>query len=98
MTERQEDVYGHELEIAAKRKAWEQQKKAEVQQAEREQKQAALESYLRRRAQAWEETTGSEPPSEELKRWRQQYLDEQEQKHQAELAERRARAEAEYHF
>ena len=89
--------YGAELEKQRLREEWQRQKKAEAEQRARAAKQGSLESYMRRRAQAWEETTGSEPPFEELNRWQQQYLDEQERTHQAERAAKLHAVEAEHY-
>jgi hypothetical protein len=85
---RQTDPYAHALELRQKRAAWEKEREERRKAKEREQKQRELTAYLKRRGQAWRDHTGTEPPLEELQRWRREYLDEQEFMHQVEREQR----------
>jgi hypothetical protein len=100
MTERRswtpDQQYEHQRELAQKRAAWDEQRRVQREQEQRDQKRAALEGHLSRRAQDWFDTTGSTPPASVMERWQQQYLDEQELVRQAEREARLAKAEEGY--
>ena len=66
----------HQKELAARRKAWEEQRKAEAEQRERQKKQDRLGEYLGRRTEAWADHTGSLPPDGMISRWQEEYIDE----------------------
>jgi hypothetical protein len=83
----------HQRDLDARRAAWEQEQKQERERKEREAKQAQLEGYLRRRAQAWEHATGTTPPMDVLQRWQEEYTDQQEAAYQQERAAKLAEAE-----
>jgi hypothetical protein len=72
---RQEDPYLAKLENDRKLAAWEAQQKERKEQKEREEKRAALQAYLRTRAQEWADTTGEQPGPDERRRWQREYLD-----------------------
>jgi hypothetical protein len=76
MTERPDlDPHGLALENSRKLAEWKQQKKAEAEHQEREQKRAGLEEYLRGRARDWRDHVGEEPTPEEWRDWRREYMD-----------------------
>jgi hypothetical protein len=88
----------HQRELAEQRRQWEQRKKVEAEQRERQAKQAELESYLQRRARTFMDYTGEQPTLEDLEGWRAEYLDEQERRYQAEREAKLKAAEAEYNY
>jgi hypothetical protein len=99
MTERPEsDVYGHHLEMQRKREEWFAEKKRKAEEEERARKQAALESYLRHRAQEWRDYTGSEPTPEESANWQREFLAERLAEQEVEREVKLAEAEENYHF
>jgi hypothetical protein len=85
-------------EMAQQRQAWDKQRAAEAAQRERDRKQRELESYLKRRGQEWQDTTGTTPPADVLAQWQREYADLKEAEYQAERQARIAAAEAEYGF
>ncbi len=98
MTTGRQDSYADELERRKQLDAWKARKRAEAEARDRAQKQADLEAYLKRRADAWVATVGStEGLNEELPRWRRQYLDTREAEAQAEREAKLAQAEAEHY-
>jgi hypothetical protein len=70
----QQDSYLRHLENEAKLKAWKQQKKAEAEQKEREQKQARLHSYLHRLEREWIDHTGTNAPYDLREQWKREYV------------------------
>jgi hypothetical protein len=66
----------HQKELAARRKAWEEERKAEAEQRARQEKQARMEAHLKSRTQAWLDHTGSVPPADVVTSWRMEYLSE----------------------
>jgi hypothetical protein len=54
--------------------AWEAEKKAEAERRELQEKRDRLESYLRRREEAWTEHTGTPPTAGMLTRWTEEYV------------------------
>jgi hypothetical protein len=74
MTDRQTDPYGYALEMAEKRRQWEQEREARREQVAREQKQLALEEYLTRRGKEHVDHTGAPPSPVDLERWQSEYL------------------------
>jgi hypothetical protein len=59
---------------------------------ERAQKRARLDSYLRRREEAWMEHTGTPPTAGMLTRWTEEYVNNTVADQELELELRRARA------
>ena len=98
MADRQTDPYAEYLERQRKLEAWKASRKAEKEQQDRRQKQAALESHLQRRRQEWRDYTGSEPPLDELRRWQQEFVDSAAITAGAELEARRAEAAGQDHY
>ena len=82
-------------EKTRRRAAWEEERKAAADRREREEKQARLETHLRRREESWTEHTGTPPQSGMLTRWTEEYVDEVAAAEARDLELRRARAAAE---
>jgi hypothetical protein len=98
MNEHTGDVYGRTLELQRKREEWEARKRAEAKHKEGEKKQAALESYLKRRGEDYMDHAGEQPTREDLAQWRAEYMDQIEREYQAEREAKLKAAEAEYPF
>ena len=97
MTSGQTDSYADELERRKQLAEWKARKKAEKEEAERQQKRAALEAHLAERARTYFDHTGSTPATAVLERWQQEYLDAIALQREAERAERLAQVEAEHY-
>jgi hypothetical protein len=82
----------HEFELREQRAAWEERKKYEKEEAERQRKQAGLEADLRVRARRWEDYTGSVPTPDQLRSWREEYVAMRAVEEELEREERRQRA------
>jgi hypothetical protein len=82
----------HQQELAARRKAWEENRKAEAEQRARQERQARMEAWLKSRREAWLDHTGSLPPAEVMTSWRMEYLAERAADEEAERALRLAEA------
>ena len=98
MTIGQTDPY---LDVLEKRRAleqWKAKKKHEAQEAERQQKRAALEAHLAERARTYFEHTGTTPSTSVLESWQQHYIDEQARLTEAEREARRLASEENYDF
>jgi hypothetical protein len=84
-------------EMRQQRRRWEQEQRERKASEERREKQLALQSYLQRRGRDFMDYAGEEPTREDLARWRAEYLDELERKHQTER-EAKLRAIEEEHY
>src|SRR5687767_8604894 len=83
----------HERELAERRKAWEEQHKAEAEERERKEKQARMEAWLASRRQSWVDHTGSLPPASTVEGWKGEYIAERASEEERERAFRLALAE-----
>jgi hypothetical protein len=83
----------HQKELAARRKAWEEERKAEAEQRARQEKQARMEAWLTNRRQAWMDHTGSLPPAGMVEGWKSEYITERAADEEAEHALRLSQAE-----
>jgi hypothetical protein len=84
----------HQKELAERRRAWEEERKAEAEQRERQEKQARLEAWLQSRRQSWmDHTGGGSAPAEVMEAWRMEYIAERAADEEAERALRLSRAE-----
>jgi len=83
----------HQKELADRRKAWEEQRKAEAEQRARQEKQARMEAWLQSRRQAWTDHTGSLPPAGMVEGWKADYITERATEQEWERAARLALAE-----
>jgi hypothetical protein len=93
-----DDVYGRELQMRQQRQQWERRRAEQREQEKRSAKQAELQRYLSERAREWEASAGTPPPSGVLVDWQKEFVDLQALQHDAERAERLARAEESYDF
>ena len=82
----------HQKELIARRQAWEEQRQAENEERERQEKQGRMEAFLTTRRQAWLDHTGSLPPADVTTSWRMEYLAERAADEEAERALRLAEA------
>ena len=82
-----------EEEKTRRRAAWEENRKAEAERRQREEKQARLSDHLRRREEAWTEHTGTPVPSGMLTRWTEEYITSTVADQDLDLELRRAQAE-----
>ena len=83
----------HKKGLEARREAWEEQRKAENEERERQEKKGRMEAYLTSRRQAWLDHTGSLAPAEVVTSWRMDYLAERAAYEEAERALRLSQAE-----
>jgi len=83
----------HKKDLEACRQAWEEQRQAENEERERQEKQGRMEAFLTSRRRGWLEHTGSLPPSEVVTSWRMEYLAERAADAEAERALRLSQAE-----
>jgi hypothetical protein len=85
MTERSNpDPYGHALEKRAALEEWETRKRAEAAHKQREQKQAELAAYLKRRGEDYMDHAGEKPTLDDLAAWRREYMAEKENEYRRE--------------
>ncbi len=102
MAEHQDPWIAQELrreELRERRAQWEQERVVEAEKQEREQKQAALTAYLKRRGEDYLDYTGAAPPQHVLDGWTAQYLAAREAGHDLEHERRVAKAnQAHYRF
>jgi hypothetical protein len=82
----------HHKELAERRRLWEEQRKAEAEQRERQLKQARLEAFLASRRQAWLNHTGSLPTADTVEGWKHEYVAARADDAEAERALRLAEA------
>ena len=82
-----------EQEKAARRAAWEDERKAEAERREREEKQGRFEAWLKARGQAFLDHTGSLPPTYIMESWRADYVAERAAEQELERERRLAQAE-----
>lgn len=75
-----------------KLKAWEENRKAEAERRERQEKQGHLKNYLARRTEAWADHTGSLPLSSTISKWREEYVARRAEEQERDLEVRRERA------
>jgi hypothetical protein len=87
----------HQLELAEQRAQWERNRAAEAEQRKREEKQARLGAYLKRRGEAYLDHTGSPPPQHVLEGWQMDYLSEVEAEEQREREAKLKAAEQEHY-
>ena len=88
-----EEQIRHQKELKARRQAWEEQRQAENEERERQEKQGRMEAFLTNRRQAWLDHTGSLAPAEVITSWRMEYLAERAADAEAERALRLSQAE-----
>jgi hypothetical protein len=88
-----EEQIRHQKELKARRQAWEEQRKAEAEQRQRQEKAGRMEVWLTNRRRAWLDHTGSLPPAEVITSWRMEYLAERAADEEAERALRLSQAE-----
>jgi hypothetical protein len=88
-----EEQIRHQKELKARRHAWEEERKAEAEQRERQEKQGRMDAFLASRRQAWLEHTGALAPPEVITSWRMEYLAERAADEEAERALRLSQAE-----
>jgi len=87
-----EEQVRHQKELKARRKAWEEQKKAEAEHRARQEKQARMEAWLTNRRQAWIDHTGSLPTADTVEGWKHEYVAERAADEEAERALRLAQS------
>jgi hypothetical protein len=98
LTPKELDEIQWERKKREQRAAWEEERQQRREQKAREEKQARLEAYLKRRGQEWMDTTGSPPPQHVLEGWQQDYADLQEAEYQRKRQAKLAEAESQYPY